>query len=143
MRRVRTLKLNFLVYGSGAREHAIAKKLAESNFCNKLFLYGANDGFSHIGAALDGENLIESAKKNKVDVLVVGPENPLCDGITDEFLKAGIKCIGVNKYWSQLESSKYFAKLFRATRPSNTRVRRAFSLFCAFPCGWLSLPPRF
>ncbi len=106
------MKLNFLVYGSGAREHAIAKKLAESNFCNKLFLYGANDGFSNIGAALDEENLIESAKKNKVDVLVVGPENPLCDGITDEFLKAGIKCIGVNKYWSQLESSKYFAKLF-------------------------------
>ena len=106
------MKLNFLVYGSGAREHAIAKKLAESEFCNKLYLCGANDGFCELGVVLPEKNILESALLNHVDVLVVGPENPLCDGIVDEFSAAGISAIGVNKYWSQLESSKYFAKRF-------------------------------
>lgn len=106
---------NFLVLGSGAREHAIADKLLQSKYLNKLFLADCNDGFAPLGEKIDYtdfENLATEALKRKVDILVAGPENPLCDGITDIFLKHNIKVIGVNKYWSQLEASKLFAKQF-------------------------------
>lgn len=109
------MKKNFLVLGSGAREHAIADSLLKSNFLNKLFLASPNDGFASLGEEIvfsDYENLAKVSKKKGVDILVVGPEQPLCDGVTDIFKEKGIDVIGVDKKWSQLESSKYFAKRF-------------------------------
>lgn len=109
------MRKNFLVLGSGAREHAIADSLLKSNFLNKLFLASPNDGFAPLGEEIvfsDYENLAEISKKKGVDILVVGPEQPLCDGVTDIFKEKGIDVIGVDKKWSQLESSKYFAKRF-------------------------------
>lgn len=109
------MKKNFLVLGSGAREHAIADKLLSSDFVERLFLADPNDGFAELGTKIDYtdfEDLARKAKKNSVDILVVGPENPLCEGITDLFKKHDIAVIGVDKHWSQLESSKHFAKIF-------------------------------
>lgn len=111
----KNVRSNFLVLGSGAREHAIADKLLQSDFINKLFLADCNDGFAHLGEKInytDFENLAQEAIKKNVNILVVGSENPLCEGITDVFLKNNIKVIGVNKHWSQLEASKLFAKQF-------------------------------
>lgn len=106
---------NVLVFGSGAREHALAWKLKQSCFLNKLFLSKPNDGFKHLGQEIEFKNLEDLAKKAveyNIDMLVVGPEVPLVEGIVDIFEKYNIPSIGVNKFWSQLESSKSFAKEF-------------------------------
>lgn len=108
-------KLNFLVLGSGGREHAIAQKLLESKILDKLYLADANEGFSQLGENItysDFEDLAKKSLELKIDILVVGPENPLCEGVVDVFKSFGIKCIGADKNWSRLESSKYFAKKF-------------------------------
>lgn len=108
-------KINFLVLGGGAREHAIAQKLSESSVLGKLYLADSNDGFCDLGDKIQYENYEDLAKKavqKGVDILVVGPENPLCDGIADMFKRHDIGVIGVDKNWSRLESSKYFAKKF-------------------------------
>lgn len=108
---IQNKKYNVLVIGSGAREHAISEKIKESKLLNKLFLYGANDGFKDLGSTipkLDSKQLTQ----NKIDIAIIGPEQPLAEGLVDYLEKNGIKCIGSNKYWSQLESSKSFAKKF-------------------------------
>ncbi len=109
------MKFNFLVIGAGAREHAICQKLLQSKFLNKLFLADANDGFCNLGENLnyvDFDDLAKKAQNLKVDILVVGSEVPLAQGIVNIFEKYNIKCIGANKYFTQLESSKSFAKTF-------------------------------
>ncbi len=106
---------NVLLIGSGAREHALADKLLQSKLLNKLYLFGSNDGFKNLGEIIYAENYKELAEKSKeknINLVLIGPEQPLADGITDIFSNAGIPCIGANKYWTQLESSKSFAKKF-------------------------------
>lgn len=108
-------KYNVLLIGSGAREHALAYKIKQSPKLNKLYLYGANDGFKYLGENIKAENYEQLAKKAseiKIDILIIGPEQPLADGIVDIFEKYNINCIGSDKYWTQLESSKSFAKKF-------------------------------
>ncbi len=108
-------KRNVLVFGGGAREHAIAAKISVSPFLNKLFLANPNDGFKNLGETIeysDYPDLLKKARVKKIDMLVVGPENPLCEGIADIFTIGGIKVIGANKAWACLEGSKNFAKSF-------------------------------
>lgn len=107
--------MKVLLYGSGGREHALAYKLKQSPLLNKLYLCKANDGFAHLGENFDATNFEELAQKAKqegINLLVVGPEAPLSEGIVDEFDKVGIPSIGANKKWAYLESSKSFAKEF-------------------------------
>lgn len=108
-------KYNVLVYGSGGRENALAWKIAQSPLLNKLFLALPNDGFKNLGEEIvfsSFEDLAKKCVKNKINLAVIGPEAPLSEGIVDVLNKSGIKCIGVNKKWAQLESSKKFAKEF-------------------------------
>lgn len=108
-------KHNVLVYGSGGREHALAWKIAQSPLLNKLFLAMPNDGFKNLGEEITFSDFKDLAKKcveNKIDLAVIGPEDPLSKGIVDIFNANGIKCIGANKKWAQLESSKKYAKEF-------------------------------
>jgi len=108
-------KINVLVVGSGAREHALAWKISCSPLLGKLFLWGANDGFAELGEVLkcsDFEALARLCKANRIELAVIGPELPLSQGIVDELQKAGIKCIGANQKWAKLESSKAYAKEF-------------------------------
>ena len=104
-----------LIIGSGAREHALAWKILQSPLLEKLYLYGANDGFSHLGQVIEAKNfaeLSEIAKSENINLAIIGPEIPLIEGIVDIFNCEGIACIGVDKYWAQLEGSKVFAKKF-------------------------------
>lgn len=107
--------MNVLVYGSGAREHIISKKILESKLLSNLFLAKPNDGFKDLGQVIefcDFYDLAQKCSENKIDLAVIGPEDPLADGIVDVLNSFGIKTIGANKYFSQLESSKIFAKKF-------------------------------
>jgi phosphoribosylamine--glycine ligase len=108
-------KINVLVVGSGGREHALAWKISNSPLLNKLYLAGANDGFKPLGAEIkftDYDELAKISKEKNVELAVIGPEQPLSEGIADVFQKYGIKCIGANQKWARLESSKAFAKAF-------------------------------
>lgn len=107
--------MRVLLFGGGAREHSLAYKLLLSTELSKLFLCVPNDGFAHLGEVLPFKNYKQIAllaKQKQVDLLVVGPEVPLADGIVDEFKKVGISAIGPDKNWARLESSKSFAKEF-------------------------------
>lgn len=107
--------MKVLLYGGGAREHAIALKIKSSPMLTELYLCSPNDGFSHLGKVISYssyEDLAIKAEKLKIDLLIVGPEAPLVEGIVDLFEKAGILCIGPNKEWAMLEGSKIYAKEF-------------------------------
>lgn len=105
--------LNILVFGSGAREHAIADSVLKSPLIDKLYL--AQAGAFDLGEVIEFSDYEDLAKKCaglKIDMAIFGPEEPLCQGIVEIFKSHNIPCIGVNKYFSQLESSKLFGKKF-------------------------------
>ena len=103
------------VIGSGGREHAICKKIFESKKVKKIYCFPGNAGTGSIATNVEIKNNdFEEIKKfvinNKIDLLVVGPEVPLVDGIVDYFQKYNIKIFGPEKIASQLEGSKIFTK---------------------------------
>ncbi len=107
--------MKVLIYGGGAREHAIAWKVSQSPLLTKLYLAKANDGFSSLGEVIEFNRFVDlanSAKQEGIDLLIVGPEDPLVNGIVDEFKKLDIPAIGPGKDWAMLEGSKAFAKKF-------------------------------
>ncbi len=107
--------MNVLLVGSGGREHAIAWKLKQSKRLGKLFISPGNPGTAECGinidiAATDIAKLLSFAKDNKVELAVIGPEDPLAAGIVDAFEASGIKAFGPCKGAAQLEADKAFAK---------------------------------
>lgn len=121
--------MNILILGSGGREHAIAWKLNQSPKLNNLFIAPGNAGTAEIGTNIPiGVNDFESIKKSVIsegiDMLIVGPEDPLVNGIHDYFLDDSdlkdIPVIGPQKAAAALEGSKEFAKefLFRHNIPT-------------------------
>ena len=107
--------MNILIIGSGGREHALGKKIANKD--RKIYFAPGNGGTSTIGENInigvdDIEKLVDFAKNNSIDYTIVGPELPLCQGIVDEFEKNNLKIFGVNKSASKFESSKSFTKEF-------------------------------
>ena len=113
--------LRILLLGSGGREHALAWKIAQSKKCEKLFIAPGNAGTSSVGENVPiGVNEFDKLKDfvvdNLIDMVVVGPEDPLVKGIYDEFLKDErtnhIPVIGPSKQGAVLEGSKDFAKGF-------------------------------
>ncbi len=113
--------MRILLLGSGGREHAFAWKLAQSPHCEKLFIAPGNAGTNSIGinlkfSATDFEAVKNCCLKEKIDLLIVGPEEPLVKGIVD-FLKSDewlteLLIIGPSKEGAQLEGSKAFSKQF-------------------------------
>ncbi len=108
----RTLKL--LVVGSGAREHALAWKLAQSPGVTELYAAPGNAGTAAIArnVPIKAENidgLLAWAKENRIDLTVVGPEGPLAAGIVDRFRDAGLRVFGPTAAAARIESSKVFA----------------------------------
>jgi phosphoribosylamine--glycine ligase len=107
--------LKILVIGKGAREHAIAWKLAQSHKATEMFVAPGNAGTANMAKnvdikAEDSEGLLKFAKENKIDLTVVGPEQPLANGIVDLFNKNGLAIFGPTQKAAQIESSKVFAK---------------------------------
>lgn len=113
--------MNILLLGSGGREHAMAKKLAQSPLCVHLFIAPGNAGTSSCGTNVDlplnNFNAIKQfVLEHQVEMVVVGPEAPLVEGIVD-FFAADVQCknvlvVGPSKEAAQLEGSKDYAKAF-------------------------------
>ena len=113
--------MKILLLGSGGREHALAWKIAQSAKCEKLFIAPGNAGTMELGENVaigvdDFDRLKDFAAANAIDMVVVGPEDPLVKGIYDAFKAdartAAIPVIGPSKAGAQLEGSKDFAKGF-------------------------------
>lgn len=113
--------MRILLLGAGGREHALAWKIAQSTKCEKLFIAPGNAGTSQLGTNVDiNANDFEALKNftldNHIDMVVVGPEDPLVNGIYDNFKNdartASIPVIGPSKQGAILEGSKDFAKGF-------------------------------
>jgi phosphoribosylamine--glycine ligase len=107
--------MNILILGSGGREHALAWKIAASPLTTKLYCAPGNAGIAQEAecVALDPADhaaVIVFAKEKKINLIVVGPEAPLCAGIVDNLEAAGIKAFGPNKWAARLEGSKGFTK---------------------------------
>jgi len=111
--------MRILVIGSGGREHALVWKIKQSKLCDKVFCAPGNGGIVQDAECIDikaGDipRLLEFAKKEKIDLTVVGPEIPLCSGIVDEFENNKFKVFGPDKRSAQLEGSKAFSKQLMA-----------------------------
>jgi phosphoribosylamine--glycine ligase len=107
--------MNVLLLGSGGREHALAWKLAQSPKLTKLYAAPGNPGIGHHAALVplapaDGPAIVGFAKEAAIDLVVVGPEQPLVDGLADTLRAAGIAVFGPSAAAAQLEGSKAFTK---------------------------------
>ena len=110
-------KINLLILGSGAREHALAWACAKSPLAGNLFVAPGNPGCTAVArtAALNvakHANVIAFCQREDIDLVVVGPEAPLVAGLADDLLNAGISCFGPTRDAARLEGSKGYAKDF-------------------------------
>lgn len=108
--------MNVLLIGSGGREHALAWKISQSPLLKKFYAIPGNPGISEFAecveniSAEDNQAVVNFAREKNIDLVVVGSEAPLVNGLVDELEKVGIKSFGCNKNAAQLEGSKIFAK---------------------------------
>ncbi len=111
--------MNVLIIGSGGREHALAWKVKQSPRLTKLYIAPGNAGTNACGEniALDIRNhtsVIHFCEEKKIDLVIVGPEIPLAEGLVDSLSAQGIRCFGPKQAAAQIEASKVFAKDFMA-----------------------------
>ena len=107
--------MKVLVIGSGGREHALAWKLKQSSGVDRIFCAPGNAGTAQLAenvaiSVSDLPAVVRFAKENRVDLTVVGPDDPLAAGIVDLFLAEGLRIFGPSKAAARIESSKIFAK---------------------------------
>ncbi len=128
--------MNILILGSGGREHALSWKIAQSPLLSNLFIAPGNAGTSEVGknidlSVTDFESIAEFCIKNSIEILVVGPEVPLVEGIHDFFESNSetkdIHVIGPKKLGAQLEGSKKFSKEFMQKHNIPTAKYQAFT----------------
>ena len=129
--------MRILLLGSGGREHALAWKISQSPLCECLFIAPGNAGTAQCGTNLnfgvtDFESIKKACIKKKIDLVLVGPEEPLVKGITDFLISSpdlkSIDVIGPGKNAAQLEGSKAFAKAFMMRHNIPTAPYKEFTL---------------
>ena len=128
--------MNILILGSGGREHTFAWKISQSPLCKQLFVAPGNSGTSSVATNLnvsvvDFEGIKEQVLAHAIDMVVVGPEDPLVNGIYDFFLQdlqlQHVAVIGPQKAAAQLEGSKEFAKEFLYRHQIPTAAYESFT----------------
>ncbi len=128
--------MKILLLGSGGREHTLAWKIAQSPLLEKLWIVPGNAGTAECGEnvelnILDFNAIADFTLKNKIDILIVGPEEPLVNGIHDYFLSqkslSGVKVIGPQADGAMLEGSKDFAKAFMQKFQIPTAAHQSFT----------------
>ena len=129
--------MNILLLGSGGREHALAWKMRQSPLCDKLLIAPGNAGTAGVGKNVpinpnDFEAVAQLVSREDIDLIVVGPEEPLVNGIYDYFKKHPtldrIPVIGPSQQGAMLEGSKAFAKAFMQEFGIPTAAYREFTL---------------
>lgn len=129
--------MRILLLGSGGREHALAWKLSQSPLCESLFIAPGNAGTSQYGTNLlftvtDFDSIKKACIDKKIDLVIVGPEEPLVKGVTDYLISTpalkNIDVIGPGKNGAQLEGSKAFAKSFMMRHNIPTAAYKEFTL---------------
>ncbi len=123
--------MNVLLIGSGGREHALAWKLAQSPLLDKLFLAPGNAGTTALGENLpisgsDFEAIAKAVAEKNIGLVIVGPEQPLVEGIVDFLEEKGVAVLGPSKLAAQLEGSKAFSKAFMERQLIPTAAYAAF-----------------
>ncbi|MCL6632220.1 MAG: phosphoribosylamine--glycine ligase [Alicyclobacillus herbarius] len=125
-------KPRVLVVGSGAREHVLAWKLAQSPHRPELFAAPGNPGLAQVAecvplAADDVDGLVSFCRTHAIELVVVGPEQPLSVGLVDALTQAGIRAFGPTEAAAQLETSKAFAKSLMQKAGVPTAAHRTFT----------------
>ncbi|CAN5650468.1 phosphoribosylamine--glycine ligase [soil metagenome] len=127
--------MNILIIGGGGREHTLAWKIKQSPLCDQLFIAPGNAGTSLVGtniplAVTDFKGIADFSIEQQIDMLIVGPEEPLVKGIYDYFtsnpVTAHIQVFGPSKEAAQLEGSKAFAKAFMGRHNIPTAAYKEF-----------------
>jgi phosphoribosylamine--glycine ligase len=124
--------MKILVIGSGGREHALTWKLRQSPHTDRIFCAPGNAGTAEIAEniaipASHLEALVRFARENRIDLAVVGPDDPLAAGIVDLFVAEKLRAFGPTRSAARIESSKVFAKELMRTRKIPTAEARTFS----------------
>ena len=126
--------MKVLVIGSGGREHALAWKLSKSNLVSEIFVAPGNGG-TEIEESIknididsnDLDGLLDFAEQSSIDLTIVGPEDPLVNGVTDKFQNKGFLCFGPSKDAARLEGSKEFMKDFLLRHDIPTASYKTFT----------------
>lgn len=128
--------MNVLILGSGGREHALSWKIAQSPLCKQLFIAPGNPGTASLGTNLplsisDFPAIRQACVDHQIDLVLIGPEDPLVHGITDYLESADelseLIVIGPSKHGAQLEGSKAFAKSFMMRHGIPTAAYQEFT----------------
>ncbi|MGA0557180.1 phosphoribosylamine--glycine ligase [Larkinella sp. VNQ87] len=128
--------MNILILGSGGREHAFAWKIAQSPLCHSLFVAPGNAGTSLVATNLpisvnDQEAIAQAIQEHAIDLLVIGPEEPLVKGLVDTLRAkkelANLRIVGPDRRGAQLEGSKDFSKQFMQQYGIPTASSRTFT----------------
>ena len=135
--------MRVLILGSGGREHAFAWKIANTPRISAVFVAPGNagtaleSGVTNVDIAADDiSKLVEFARREKIDLTIVGPEAPLVIGVTDAFEAAGLRCFGPRKLAAQLEGSKAFTKEFLRRHKIPTAAYATFTK-ANFDAAWV------
>jgi phosphoribosylamine--glycine ligase len=126
--------MKVLIVGGGGREHAIAWKLSQSRYVDKIYCTPGNAGIAEIAECIDVDSsdfssLVDFVKYEWIDLTVVGPEDPLSRGIVDVFERDGRRIVGPTKAAAQLEYSKVFSKEFMKKHRIPTAEYKVFTSY--------------
>lgn len=124
--------MKVLIIGSGGREHALTWKLRQSTGVTTIYCAPGNAGIEQLATLVplkptDTKGLLKFAKEKHIDLTIVGPEQPLVEGLVDIFERQGFKVFGPSKDAAQLEGSKVFSKNFMARNHIPTAAYHCFS----------------
>lgn len=123
--------MKVLIVGNGGREHALAWRLASSPHITRLFAAPGNPGTAQVAeniplGSTDFKAIEKFVLANKIDLVVIGPEDPLAAGLADRMLELGVKVFGPNKAAAQIEADKWFAKEIMRQQSIPTAEARSF-----------------
>jgi len=123
--------MNILLVGSGGREHALAFKIAQSPLMSNLYIAPGNPGTDKLGANVDidvndSDGILDFCERNSIDLVVVGPEEPLVNGLVDKLSAAGVSAFGPTASASELEGSKVWCKELLDRNRIPTGASRSF-----------------
>jgi phosphoribosylamine---glycine ligase len=123
--------MRILLIGSGGREHALARALAASPLCEALYAAPGNPGIAQVARCVDAPDPVAFALEHAVDLVVVGPEGPLVDGLADRLRAAGVAVFGPSAAAARLEGSKGFMKDLCAAQGIPTAAYARFTEYDA------------